>query len=331
MYCSRCGTEGVEGANFCHNCGKALGAASKDSASAANTAKAVIQERYKAAIGPKNTDYYLSHFQRFDNNERAATWNWSAFFLAFPWLLYRKMWCWAIAYCLLPLTILLFNTVVSGSAKVAAGPISILCLLAAVFGLPMYANALYHQRIKKQILEVKAIPGDEQTRLQWLARQGGTNNIGRILLRVVLPLLLIVVLAAVVVPVYQAYSVRSKLSEALEAVALAKAGITSYVAEHGRYPADFGELNIGLGARPDSDIIASVTIDDVTDGTVKVVANVMSCIWEGEPCSELNVKSFHLAGSINSDGSMSWVCLPGDTYGQNAIKIGYLPADCRGQ
>lgn len=42
------------------------------------------EERYKAVIGPKNQEYYLRHFERFDAAGKAgATWNWSAALFAF--------------------------------------------------------------------------------------------------------------------------------------------------------------------------------------------------------------------------------------------------------
>ncbi len=50
-----------------------------------------------AYVGPKAA-FYLPRFKRFFDRDDgfATTWNWSAFFFTFWWLLYRKMYLWAV-------------------------------------------------------------------------------------------------------------------------------------------------------------------------------------------------------------------------------------------
>jgi len=65
------------------------------------------EEFYRTVIVPKEQDYYLSRFAKFDGNGKAgASWHWPAFFVSFYWFLYRKMWFNALLYFLLPYIVL---------------------------------------------------------------------------------------------------------------------------------------------------------------------------------------------------------------------------------
>lgn len=159
----------------------------------------------------------------------------------------------------------------------------------------------------------------------------GTERGGILLILFVVGLIASIgILAAIALPAYQDYIIRSKMSEPLAALAEAKTGVADYVARGGRLPNDFGSLDIGMGQRPDSDIIASLSAHHgLQTNTVKLVANVDSCTWKGGSCDGTEYRSFHLVGTVNSDGSMTWACRPGDNDGANSMEIKYLPANCR--
>ena len=66
---------------------------------------------YRAAIGPRQTDYYLKRFTQFESSGKAGlSWNWAAGALTFNWMLFRKLWLPAVIYLLsavmLPLLLL---------------------------------------------------------------------------------------------------------------------------------------------------------------------------------------------------------------------------------
>ncbi|MCI8601552.1 MAG: DUF2628 domain-containing protein [Oscillospiraceae bacterium] len=50
-----------------------------------------------------NTHYFLPKFKEFKNSRRIVSWNWPAFFLDFYYLMYRKLWGWAIMMLVLSL------------------------------------------------------------------------------------------------------------------------------------------------------------------------------------------------------------------------------------
>lgn len=133
-------------------------------------------ELYRAAIGPRGQDYYLRHFMRFDANGRAgATWHWPAYCCTFNWLVYRKMWGWALAYvgALLGLALLIFGVgklVLDYSDSSAL--VLFLGLLTAAFVVPaLYANAWFYRHCNERITAALRATGEVKDACQILAAQ----------------------------------------------------------------------------------------------------------------------------------------------------------------
>ena len=78
----------------------------------------------KAALGDKNTYYYLKCFKRFDEKGVGATWNWSSFFVTFYWLLYRKMWLAALVF-FLPIPLAIIEVILMPVSEGAANIVTI--------------------------------------------------------------------------------------------------------------------------------------------------------------------------------------------------------------
>lgn len=85
----------------------------------------------------------------------AATWHWPAFFVGFWWLLYRKMYLWALV-CLVMLAIPYSN-------------------VAAWIALAIGANYLYYRHAKNKIRAVKNARAIDDI-LPVLAELGGVNK-----------------------------------------------------------------------------------------------------------------------------------------------------------
>jgi len=164
-----------------------------------------------------------------------------------------------------------------------------------------------------------------------------TAQKGFTLIELMIVIAIVGILAAIALPAYQDYIVRSKMSEPLAALAEAKTTVAEYIAANGTYPDTNNDpFGINTGYR-NSEILdrLQVTPDPVSVGaTVYITAEVDACVWEGgcvTPASApaTTVGTFSLSGSTNADGTMTWECIPGGA-GGTAIEEKYLPANCRG-
>jgi cell division protein FtsN len=111
---------------------------------------------YRAAIGERSQDYYLRHFARFDGEGKAGTsWNWAAYWTTFNWLVYRRMWGWALAYvaALIGLVLLVFGVgkLVLNYSDTSAILLSLLLLTAAFVVPGLYANAWFYTHCNEKI------------------------------------------------------------------------------------------------------------------------------------------------------------------------------------
>ena len=113
---------------------------------------------YRAAIGPVNTEYYLSIFSKFETANRAsAQWNWAAALNTINWLVFRKLWIPALAYagCVLGVLLIVFGIgglvfKFSDTVRMVLG----LVFMAASIAMPgLYGTALFHNACRKKMAQ----------------------------------------------------------------------------------------------------------------------------------------------------------------------------------
>jgi len=187
-YCKQCGKEVGSSETFCRHCGARISSLTGPRGALSG---ADAGEQDLAVFIGKNAATYLAAFRKFNQNGSdsfTATWHWPAFFLNFWWLLYRKLYVWALVPLLL-------------------GCIPYVGLFTSIaFGVS--ANYIYYRHAKKKLLEVKAQPGSDAERTAALARAGGVNS----MVVVAAPLLAVAVLgilAAIAIPQFAAYRQRA--------------------------------------------------------------------------------------------------------------------------
>lgn len=152
---------------------------------------------YRAAIGPRNTSYYLTRFLRFDiPGHSRRSWNWAACFFTFYWLLYRRMFAAAMVYLLaFPVLFAAVSAAATSfvSARVFVVVYAFISFIVQFVLVPSYANALYYRHIRARVRRAvqSGLPLEESVRL---LRQSPHTTGMAICLLIGLALLVLVVL-----------------------------------------------------------------------------------------------------------------------------------------
>jgi Tfp pilus assembly major pilin PilA len=189
-FCKQCGNEVAATEAFCRKCGARLSAVQGGSGPAF-AATAGNDEDLEVFIG-KNADTYLNKFGKFQQggaDSFAVTWHWPAFLFGVTWMIYRKMYLWALA-------MFAVSFVPCGGflAAIAAG---------------MTGNYLYYKHAQKKILELNSrVPSSGPQRTAELARAGGVLSIIWILIPLGV-IALVGIIAAIAIPQFAAYRIKA--------------------------------------------------------------------------------------------------------------------------
>ncbi|MBU1425855.1 MAG: DUF2628 domain-containing protein [Gammaproteobacteria bacterium] len=317
MLCSKCATSNDDDATVCVHCGYVFPPPGQSAPK--NHARVEVpvseEEYYKAVIGPKNQDYYLDHFSRFDDAGKVGpTWHWPAFFVTFYWLLYRKMWLNALIYFFLPYIIMIPLGIIGAVLGNAAGGVIILGYLlyfAAVFiGIPMYANALYYRQCNKIIDEVRASSHHTQRQLGELSGKGGTSKVVIIAILILSFIGFLGILAAVAIPAYQDYTMKARTSQALNIGRAAENFVDDYYSQYSSIPRSLEATNFASSLPP---AVKEVGIDNQT-GVITITMNGGAAI---------DGKTILFVPALGGGNRLSWTCM------SEEIQDRYLPQECR--
>jgi len=150
---------------------------------------------------------------------------------------------------------------------------------------------------------------------------------GFTLIELMIVIAIVGILAAIALPAYQDYIVRSKMSEPLAALAEAKTTIAEFYASQGTWPPS--TTAAGINSNPDKPIITSMYYES-TNGAL-LTAGIRGGIVPGDDCDADNECGFSLSALTRTDRSIVWVCKQSVTTADvtNQITPKYLPANCR--
>lgn len=141
---------------------------------------------------------------------------------------------------------------------------------------------------------------------------------GFTLIELMIVVAIIAILAAIAIPAYQDYLVRSQVSEASTLADGSKTAISEFYSNTGQFPS----TNASAGLAPKTDIQGKY-VSEVDAGGVK--AGVIRVTFGNSANKAIKGKFFGLS-AITHAGSIEWSC-KNATY--TTVDTKYLPTSCR--
>jgi len=141
------------------------------------------------------------------------------------------------------------------------------------------------------------------------------NSSGFTLVEMMIVVTIVGILAAIAIPTYQSYAIRSKISEALGMMGACKTAVTDYLAANAGLPPDLGAS--GCAGNAGTQYVAAI---DVVGGVITVT---MATRGDLGAASGGTVK---LSPTVANNMITTWACSPGSSA---AIPTRLLPGPCR--
>lgn len=142
------------------------------------------------------------------------------------------------------------------------------------------------------------------------AQQGFT------LIELMIVVTIIGILAAVAVPMYLDYAVRSQISEGLTVAGAAKSAVTEFIQDRGSMPSDNANAGLSDATEIQGKFVSSVSVGN-QDGVITVTyGNDANAVISGQTVT--------LTANTTRAGSVQWICDSG-----GVIEDKHLPAACR--
>ena len=160
---------------------------------------------------------------------------------------------------------------------------------------------------------------------------------GFTLIELMIVVAIIGILAAIAIPAYQDYTIRSQVTEGMTLAGDLKASIAEYVAQVGEWPAGLTEVGLGSAAATDKAGRYVLSVD-VSNGTINITygrdanAAIQNETLSIQPFVNVNQDIVWSCGNadqpLNSVDTPSGGTTPSDA-GNTSVRDKYLPSSCR--
>jgi type IV pilus assembly protein PilA len=135
---------------------------------------------------------------------------------------------------------------------------------------------------------------------------------GFTLIELMIVVAIIGILAAIALPAYQDYTIRSQVSEGLSLAAGAKTAVAEFFTNAGHFPANNGSAGLAPAG--------SITGNYVQQ--VENASGVITITYGNKANSKISSKTV-LLSALDKGGSVQWTCKAG------SVDPKYLPSSCR--
>lgn len=139
---------------------------------------------------------------------------------------------------------------------------------------------------------------------------------GFTLIELMIVVAIIGILAAIAIPAYQDYTIRAKVTEAVNAMAPAKTSVSEFYVSQGTMPTN--ALAAGFETTINSKYVNTLGYTNNTTNTGTIRVSISSGVGGGTSVDETI-----LMFGTGSNSAVDWDCQPG------TLETKYIPADCR--
>ena len=147
---------------------------------------------------------------------------------------------------------------------------------------------------------------------------------GFTLIELMIVIAIIGILAAIAIPAYQDYTIRSKVSEGLNMAGAAKLAVAETFDSQGKFMSNNASYGLPAAASISATYVSSIDADGSATGSDGIIVIEYKTISQGKVDSGDTVS---LEPDTSQPGAMAWTCVSNIT--GHIIDPRFLPANCR--